>query len=195
MSGFAKQTHDLFIQQCDIYIRQLCDTSTDIYIRQLCDTSTDIYISHVWCSSLIYISDHASHRTGARGGELFQAFAAGFGCWKLHDAFMKASETGHLNKDFWKRQSKEHTHAFATFIITRLAEMGNQARHQLFHNSMLLNFRGLSKSGQDFMSQFGCVMGTSTFWRYKEKAIKRHGELTRSGAIAARSLTREQQLK
>jgi hypothetical protein len=117
------------------------------------------------------------------GGELFEHFIVTQGTRKTRNSWTReitqlplaAEVPAELQAEIIERERV----GFYTFIVHALNNRGNSVTHQLFYTTMLLRFRGLSRSALTIMSNFSACVPPSTFDRFFVQALIQQADKVR----------------
>jgi hypothetical protein len=114
--------------------------------------------------------------TVRRGGHLFQEFlkmyspAAVRKTWRK--AFREKDEEEYFIDGDTEDQLIDRTRVlFHTWVLHSMSLRSQACNRQLFYTSVLLQFRGLSRTGLDLPSKFSLALPTTTCDRYKQQEV------------------------
>jgi hypothetical protein len=137
-------------------------------IEHQCSCGQDRFSVHPKISSCRACNMPACPRLGISGGLLFENFVATSGRRTSRRAIVALAKLCHEEKRECtdiesERMLSEERAGFFSFILTSLANRGRSANRQLFFMSLLVQARGLSRTGMEFQSKMNMCLAPRTF--------------------------------
>ena len=105
--------------------------------------------------------------TGWRGGKLFLFWLRNFGPYSAHEAFKKEQT---LTPGFLSSLVDKHISLFYSWMFVTLNIMGTSVQFQMCLWSLLMEQRGLSKTGRTWLSMHAVGASNAPYRLYKETA-------------------------
>ena len=91
-----------------------------------------------------------------------------FGPYSAHEALKKEKN---LSKEFMASLVDQHQHVFYGWVLLTLHSMGTAAQVQMCMWSLLMEQKGMSKTGRTWMAMHGMGVSDASYRKFKDEAF------------------------